>query len=371
MADDLCLLQIHAHPDDEASKGAGTSAKYAAEGIRNVLVCCTGGEEGDILNPAMERPEVRADLAAVRMAELDASARAIGYDARAHARIPRLGHARHRGERATRQLRERAARGSRRAVREDHPRRAAAGDHHVPRRPQLVPAPRSHPRVGDLRARVRRGRRSRPVPRRGRAVAAEQALLRRLVDGAGEGAARGVRRARPGEPVRAVVRGREQHARPRRPLHDPDRRERPPRCAPRRAARARDAGRSRGALDGASPTSSSARSTRGRTTSSPAPSSPAPCPRAASRTTCSPASASPPAARGDAAVGMRHGRSRRRRAQEGARASPCRRRRLDRVTPAERDDTDAAVVFTLHARRRRGREARRRSTCRSRSCAAR
>jgi len=42
MADDLCLLQIHAHPDDEASKGAGTSAKYAAEGVRNVLVCCTG-----------------------------------------------------------------------------------------------------------------------------------------------------------------------------------------------------------------------------------------------------------------------------------------------------------------------------------------
>jgi mycothiol S-conjugate amidase len=79
MADDLCLLQIHAHPDDEASKGAGTSAKYAAEGVRNVLVCCTGGEEGDILNPAMERPEVRADLAGVRMAELDASARAIGY----------------------------------------------------------------------------------------------------------------------------------------------------------------------------------------------------------------------------------------------------------------------------------------------------
>ena len=57
-ADGLCLLQIHAHPDDEASKGAGTSAKYAAEGVRNVLVCCTGGEEGDILNPAMETPEV-------------------------------------------------------------------------------------------------------------------------------------------------------------------------------------------------------------------------------------------------------------------------------------------------------------------------
>jgi len=44
----LCMLAVHAHPDDEASKGAGTVAKYTAEGIRCVLVCCTGGEAGDI-----------------------------------------------------------------------------------------------------------------------------------------------------------------------------------------------------------------------------------------------------------------------------------------------------------------------------------
>ncbi len=76
----LCLLSVHAHPDDEASKGAGTVAKYAAEGIRGVLVCCTGGEEGDILNPAMDTEEVRANLHAVRIAELEASVAAIGYD---------------------------------------------------------------------------------------------------------------------------------------------------------------------------------------------------------------------------------------------------------------------------------------------------
>lgn len=76
----LCLLSVHAHPDDEASKGAGTVAKYAAEGIRGVLVCCTGGEEGDILNPAMDTEEVRANLHAVRIAELEASVDAIGYD---------------------------------------------------------------------------------------------------------------------------------------------------------------------------------------------------------------------------------------------------------------------------------------------------
>lgn len=77
---DRCLLTVHAHPDDESSKGAGTVARYHRDGIRTVLVCCTGGEEGDILNPAMDRPEVRADIEAVRRKELDEAARIIGYD---------------------------------------------------------------------------------------------------------------------------------------------------------------------------------------------------------------------------------------------------------------------------------------------------
>src|SRR4051812_45364176 len=76
-----CLLPGDAHPDDEASKGAGTTAYYHAQGVRNVLVCCTGGEEGDILNPAMERPDVRANLFDVRMSELRESVRILGYDA--------------------------------------------------------------------------------------------------------------------------------------------------------------------------------------------------------------------------------------------------------------------------------------------------
>jgi mycothiol S-conjugate amidase len=80
MTTPLCLLTVHAHPDDEASKGPGTVARYKAEGVRTVLVCCTGGEEGDILNPALDSPEVRADLAAVRMAELAAATTVIGYD---------------------------------------------------------------------------------------------------------------------------------------------------------------------------------------------------------------------------------------------------------------------------------------------------
>ncbi len=77
---ELSILAVHAHPDDEASKGAGTIRRYADEGIRTTLVCCTGGEEGEILNPAMDRPDIRENLAEVRRAELDASASVIGYD---------------------------------------------------------------------------------------------------------------------------------------------------------------------------------------------------------------------------------------------------------------------------------------------------
>ena len=73
-------MSVHAHPDDEASKGAATVAKYAAEGVKTVLVCCTDGAAGDILNPAMDSEEVKANLAQVRMEELAASVDVIGYE---------------------------------------------------------------------------------------------------------------------------------------------------------------------------------------------------------------------------------------------------------------------------------------------------
>jgi mycothiol S-conjugate amidase len=77
---DRCILSVHAHPDDEASKGAPTIARYRAEGVRSVLVTCTGGEEGEILNPAMDLPEVRENLHEVRLDELRRAAEIIGYD---------------------------------------------------------------------------------------------------------------------------------------------------------------------------------------------------------------------------------------------------------------------------------------------------
>lgn len=76
----LCLLTVHAHPDDESSKGAGTVARYHAAGVRTVLVTATGGEEGDILNPAMDREGIKERMAEVRREELARAAAIIGYD---------------------------------------------------------------------------------------------------------------------------------------------------------------------------------------------------------------------------------------------------------------------------------------------------
>jgi mycothiol S-conjugate amidase len=78
----LRLMAVHAHPDDESSKGAATMARYARENV-DVLVCTlTGGERGDILNKAMERPEIRADLARVRRAEMDRARKILGVQQR-------------------------------------------------------------------------------------------------------------------------------------------------------------------------------------------------------------------------------------------------------------------------------------------------
>lgn len=48
-----------------------TIARCPAEGIRTILVTCTGGEAGDILNEAADSEEARANLPAVRDRELD------------------------------------------------------------------------------------------------------------------------------------------------------------------------------------------------------------------------------------------------------------------------------------------------------------
>ena len=83
---------VHAHPDDEASKGAATAARYARAGHRVTVVTCTDGSAGSIHNPAMDLPAVRADLAAVRAQELVASLAALGVTDSYRLGYPDSGH---------------------------------------------------------------------------------------------------------------------------------------------------------------------------------------------------------------------------------------------------------------------------------------
>lgn len=79
--DGLRLLAVHAHPDDESSKGAATSAKYADLGARVLIATMTGGEAGDILNPALlQSPKASRDIAGLRREEMAAAASALGAE---------------------------------------------------------------------------------------------------------------------------------------------------------------------------------------------------------------------------------------------------------------------------------------------------
>src|SRR5204862_5565169 len=74
----LTIMIVHAHPDDEAISTGGTLARYSAEGIRTVLVTATLGEEGEIVVPEMNTPEVKARLAEVRREELNQAVAILG-----------------------------------------------------------------------------------------------------------------------------------------------------------------------------------------------------------------------------------------------------------------------------------------------------
>jgi mycothiol S-conjugate amidase len=72
-------MAVHAHPDDESSKGAATTARYAHEGAEVLVVTCTGGERGDVLNPRLkDDPHILRDIAQVRRDEMAAAQRILG-----------------------------------------------------------------------------------------------------------------------------------------------------------------------------------------------------------------------------------------------------------------------------------------------------
>ncbi len=70
MDEELTLMAVHAHPDDEVISTGGILARYADEGVRTVLVTCTNGEQGD--GPGGVKPgEPGHDEAAVRALRLE------------------------------------------------------------------------------------------------------------------------------------------------------------------------------------------------------------------------------------------------------------------------------------------------------------
>lgn len=79
----LRLLAIHAHPDDESSKGAGTYASYVDAGAEVMVVSCTGGEAGDVLNSAVHaRAHAERDIAGLRRLEMAAAQQILGVQHR-------------------------------------------------------------------------------------------------------------------------------------------------------------------------------------------------------------------------------------------------------------------------------------------------
>jgi len=80
MADELTLMAVHAHPDDEASSTGGVLATYSGQGIRTVVVTCTNGEFGDApggVKPGQDGHDAQT-VAELRLAELRESAKILG-----------------------------------------------------------------------------------------------------------------------------------------------------------------------------------------------------------------------------------------------------------------------------------------------------
>jgi LmbE family N-acetylglucosaminyl deacetylase len=80
MTDDLTLMAVHAHPDDESSSTGGVLAAYGDQGIRTVVVTCTNGEFGDApggVKPGQDGHDEQA-VAQLRLAELREACKILG-----------------------------------------------------------------------------------------------------------------------------------------------------------------------------------------------------------------------------------------------------------------------------------------------------
>jgi mycothiol S-conjugate amidase len=79
LTEQLRLMAVHAHPDDESSKGAATMAKYVSEGVDVLVATCTGGERGSVLNPKLQGDAyIEEHIHEVRAREMDEAREILG-----------------------------------------------------------------------------------------------------------------------------------------------------------------------------------------------------------------------------------------------------------------------------------------------------
>jgi LmbE family N-acetylglucosaminyl deacetylase len=78
------LLAVHAHPDDETITMGGTLARYAAAGVRTIVVTCTRGDLGEVRDELLQG---ELDVGALRERELEAATQVLGVS-----RLVKLGY---------------------------------------------------------------------------------------------------------------------------------------------------------------------------------------------------------------------------------------------------------------------------------------
>src|SRR5207248_6778518 len=67
---DVPMLVVRPHPDDETSLTGGMLAYYSTRGVSTGVVTCTGGEEGEILDPDLDPIADAPRLGEIREREL-------------------------------------------------------------------------------------------------------------------------------------------------------------------------------------------------------------------------------------------------------------------------------------------------------------
>lgn len=75
---DVTILVVRPHPDDESSATGGMLAHYAALGVSTAVATCTGGEEGEIHDPDLDPVDDFPRLGEIRRRELQAACEILG-----------------------------------------------------------------------------------------------------------------------------------------------------------------------------------------------------------------------------------------------------------------------------------------------------